>query len=878
MRPPMRPTVAHALLVAVLLCAIPALRAHTEADVRTFSSSPKEMVEVSNHLLFSADDGVHGRELWCAPRVGAPFIVGDLEPGPAASNPFQPVKWGRNLVFTATTSAYGLEPWIFDTFTKQVHLLADLNPGADSSSPCLLPLGPDALLVTWISESSSHLALLNPETRQLDNIANLPRAHEISWCLAKSGEIVFSTPRGLCVSNGTPTGTRDFPLSTPGVSRSVQWLTRMGNQVAFISDDVDHGTELWATDAAMATTAMVKDISPGPQASGLGQFESFGDKLIFSANDGTHGRELWISDGTEAGTTLLKDISEGIAASDPHYLLEVGNVLFFAADDGVHGNELWVTDGTTEGTRMVAEINPGPTGADIWSMCPANGQLFFSANSTEKGEEMFAVKLDTLQLRCLDLLPGPAGISPNHITPFDGKLFFAGNVGLCGEELYQIDPSSIEPLVQLSADINYPPQETIPSSNPAHLTPFKDKLLFSASNLEYGNEAWISDGTEAGTRLLGDIAPGSPDSTPSEFTTAGSHAFFAATQSATGRELWVVESEPEIIRMVADIRPGPVDSDPRNLAVNGTSLYFTANNENGKRSLWIIQNEKQGAQMVCDAFPTANGPGTPARIFVCVGQTYFYVRGEDDVVALWKTDGSKKNTKCIHDNVSKLRMDNKTPELRQMALLCQLFPHTKSTPSAPPQLDQWYYFAAQTPRFGAELYRTNLNLTETQLVADLFPGPPSSGPTFITPCGRSVLFIAETARRGRILHQSDGTPERTGYATADLAGFQVIVQPREMAPLPDGTLLVVAPHPALGNLDGVELGRVTLLENGLRYNVISTENTFQVKELHHLTRSGNWVYFVGNMRGYGFELWATDGTPEGTHLVKDILPPSIDKP
>jgi len=39
-----------------------------------------------------------------------------------------------------------------------------------------------------------------------------------------------------------------------------------------------------------------------------------------------------------------------------------------------------------------------------------------------------------------------------------------------------------------------------------------------------------------------------------------------------------------------------------------------------------------------------------------------------------------------------------------------------------------------------------------------------------------------------------------------------------------------------------------------------------------LITSGNLVYYIANDITYGRELWVSDGTPIGTHMVKDLHP------
>jgi ELWxxDGT repeat protein len=53
-------------------------------------------------------------------------------------------------------------------------------------------------------------------------------------------------------------------------------------------------------------------------------------------------------------------------------------------------------------------------------------------------------------------------------------------------------------------------------------------------------EMWQSNGTDAGTKLVEDIAPGTGSSDPGAFTLAGSQLFFMADDNIHGRELWVM--------------------------------------------------------------------------------------------------------------------------------------------------------------------------------------------------------------------------------------------------------------------------------------------------------------------------------------------------
>ncbi len=67
---------------------------------------------------------------------------------------------------------------------------------------------------------------------------------------------------------------------------------------------------------------------------------------------------------------------------------------------------------------------------------------------------------------------------------------------------------------------------------------FGDLLAFSSFTAETGWELWLSDGTEAGTRMLVDLVPGPGSSTPRKLLAASGALYFEASQGNGRAALW----------------------------------------------------------------------------------------------------------------------------------------------------------------------------------------------------------------------------------------------------------------------------------------------------------------------------------------------------
>src|SRR5262249_27570756 len=101
-------------------------------------NNPYRLTNVNGELFFTADDGVHGTELWKSDgTVAGTSMVKDIYPGsytryfggsyPNSSNPRELTNVNGTLYFTAN-DGQGYELWKSDGTTAGTVMVADINP------------------------------------------------------------------------------------------------------------------------------------------------------------------------------------------------------------------------------------------------------------------------------------------------------------------------------------------------------------------------------------------------------------------------------------------------------------------------------------------------------------------------------------------------------------------------------------------------------------------------------------------------------------------------------------------------------------------------------------------------------------------------------
>jgi ELWxxDGT repeat protein len=431
-----------------------------------------------------------------------------------------------------------------------VGMLADLAPGAASSTPAQLTAVGDELFFTtrhpdpsdtlWVSDgtetgtvSLGKFPAVLYAGYPTEGVGQLTSVGGSLFFVADDGAGEF----GLWKSNGTRRGTTLVKrIEAQRESMGLWELTDVDGTLFFTADHGLYGRELWKSDGTAAGTALVKDINPGTEYSrGPTDLTAAADgSLFFTADDGVRGRELWTSDGTAAGTVLVKEIAPGTAddfgINQPQALTAVGDTMFFRAGDGVHGSELWKTDGTTAGTVQVKDINPGREASRPEELVDAGGTLLFRASDATHDRVLWrsdGTADGTTMVK--DVRVDRNRYAPGLVES-GGQVFFSADNG----QLWRTDGTTAGTV--LVKDL----LSTAFYGGPHDLTDVGGVVFFTADNDGERWELWRSDGTPEGTVELREFSGDRVDQfgLTDRFAATGGSAFFAADDGVHGVEPW----------------------------------------------------------------------------------------------------------------------------------------------------------------------------------------------------------------------------------------------------------------------------------------------------------------------------------------------------
>lgn len=475
-----------------------------------------------------------------------------------------------------------------------------------------------------------------------------------------------------------------------------------------------------------------------------------------------------------------------------------GSRAYFIADDGTHGREPWMIDDATGTARMLRDVNPGalsgvPSVAGS-SFRTLGSSLYFVADGGGGNFELWTSDGTTTSL-VADL--NPAGSSnPSNLTPFGNRLYFTA-ADASGRRLYRTNATGTG-------------VELIGGTSPADLTVAGDVLYFTA-----GSTPALFRVDAAGTGIEA-LAAASEIGEPQSLVAAGDVLAFLGVAPGGALKLGISRGTPATTSLI-DQNSQPAGATRGPLVGVGSDVVQVLVHPTEGTDLWVYHTATGTSEKLLDLFDqAADLDRLSFTRLVTASRLYFVaIDPADGRLALGATDGTIAGSAKL----GAIQPGGGPNQLTSLGLWAGVGGRL--------------YFANRDAA-GTELWTSDGTLAGTQRVRDIRAGAASSLPRRMVVQGAGIAFVAGSATGDNQIWTSAGTQATTQLATTLTQGG-----------VPTGQTASSLPDPSSPHL-AVELG-------------------------------GSVVFFADD-GAVGREPWITDGTLAGTRLLADLNPAGSSAP
>lgn len=393
--------------------------------------------------------------------------------------------------------------------------------------------------------------------------------------------------------------------------------------------------------------------------------------------------------------------------------------------------------------------------------------------------------------------------------------------------------------------------------------------------------------------LLKDLDAKTDDSFPSHhITVMNGVAYFAATRAATGRELWRSNGTEAGTYLVKDIAAGSADSAIFDSFAWEDVLYFAADDGIHGQELWRSDGTEAGTFLLKNFSSDANTvQGTHLREFIAFNGFLYFVletehapwRGE-----LWRSDGTEAGTVMVHD----LKRGAPNPILGRLTIYndrLYLFASGElvSTDGTAADLrvepDVFIFFDPSMVVFKDALYFVGNDTAQgenyglwrlNQSGAHLFKDTnPTTGANHLTVVGEQMFFVAQDSNRVATelndLWVTDGSVAGT-RPLRNATNLNNRTNPSELTAFEDKLYFRFQDtSPELDRYEG-ELWMSDGTEAGTSRLIDLTANGARPFPFA-LTAVNDQLYFAASYQA-GEHVWVSDGTTNGTRPIDSPFP------
>ncbi|MDX2000462.1 MAG: hypothetical protein SF066_22305 [Thermoanaerobaculia bacterium] len=505
---------------------------------------------------------------------------------------------------------------------------------------------------------------------------------------------------------------------------------------------------------------------------------------------------------------------------------------FLVLDDRLDGDQLWFADAGSPAPRLLLESCPDLRASSSSSLEPLGflaEHLLFSAGCfprqlwTSDG-----TVAGTQALRAMD--------NPFYLGELPGErgLLFGTSTRDFTPSLWVTDGTSAgtEPIRPLAPFFNV--SSPLPKSARLGV-----RWVFAGLGSEHGGELWESDGTPSGTRLVADLNPGAEPSTPNGFVALSDSVVLFFADDAVGHGLWRTDGTAagtfRLLRLASPdshslLRLGSGKAFLLADAAGGVNLITTDGTPNGTRSI---------------VHPPRVSLLNAGRTFVVFGNRAFWTPSVNDG-RLFSSDGTAAGFRELP-----VRLESPFGRPFSLTPWGVAFLGIQGTTRA----DLWLADGTAAVRKLASSCRT-----EPCSGSFLLPDTETTNPEFL-------FFEGPRQGNGALrLWRSNGTPAGTApVVTLSNAGPVEVGPTLDLNRTANGSFIV---RSGTGyewySTDGTAAGTDLRLSFAALRNGAGSNPT-------ELTPLGDRLVFFANGPGSeDLELYATDGTAQGTERLGNV--------
>ena len=525
----------------------------------SIGTDPPGIYKTSSYLIFPANDGIHGSELWRSDGTETGTVmVKDIFPGQYSSIQIKK-RWDSKdsmVYFLADNDTLGAELWRTNGTTYGTSLVKDIN----ASPPDILVLNQKAI----------------------------------------DGKLFFTCAiddyykSQFWITDGTETGSfffKDFITGDTAIGGLD--VMKYENKYYFLSYKEKYSLgylDMWQTDGSESETKRFLVLEPGcfgpivQFAPNMRKIEFYENKIYFEASTDSSffDMKLWSSDGTltNSSEVLCSDLNDLVSFTN---FKGNDSVLYFIGRKGITDDiQLWSYNDNTNSAIQLSNLSNYPEYYD-YLYYDAN-RMFIVTDASNKGVEMLYSDGTPQNTHLMDIQPGSAGSYPSSLLLLNDTIYFIATTLAEGREFFKTD---------LTGSFVKKAFEILPGPNSSVFSEavlFNGKIYFAARDSIHGIELWKSDGTASGTSILKEIYPGKSGSDISAICVWNNELYFSAADSIHGKELWKSDGTEQGTQLVEDIFPGILSSEPQGFSTTYSKLYFTCYHPDFGKELWVLDN------------------------------------------------------------------------------------------------------------------------------------------------------------------------------------------------------------------------------------------------------------------------------------------------